>query len=495
MKTLTTSAVLLSAGILLCTAAAANITVPATAPHIQLSIQGNVLSDHTIIAFSASATNQFDAGYDSLKYYPTTATMAPAICSVINPFDLCINTLHNLPMWANIPIRVKVGITGKYIISADSILGMPAGSCIFLEDLAAGTTTDLQASPSGAYIISDTTVAPRFVLHISQPLSISAFAPACSYTHNGRAILSGGGSWTSMWQNAAGDTLVMHNVSAGSDTLPGLTAGVYMVQAIGGTSCANVADTFTVNAAIPVSVNAVVTDATCKGSSGSIDAGNVSGGEAPYTYHWSNGATNATPQHLLPGVYTLFVSDAKGCTDTSSYMVHQLSALHAGFSISADTILPNQACVFTNKSNDETSQLWDFGDNSLISESSNISHIYISPGTYTVMLVGYNAACSDTARQVITVLNATAVQAYGDHQEVSIWCAEDGARIKFDLQTGKPASIQVYTPEGQLVSSRDIMAHSQAETVPLGNAAGIYLVQVNVSGASFVKKIIKSSTL
>jgi gliding motility-associated-like protein len=40
----------------------------------------------------------------------------------------------------------------------------------------------------------------------------------------------------------------------------------------------------------------------------------VTGGLAPYTYNWSNGATTSTVTDLLPGSYTLIVTDAKGCT-------------------------------------------------------------------------------------------------------------------------------------------------------------------------------------
>ena len=47
---------------------------------------------------------------------------------------------------------------------------------------------------------------------------------------------------------------------------------------------------------------------------GSASASNPSGGTAPYTYEWSNGATTAAITGLGPGSYTVTVTDADGCT-------------------------------------------------------------------------------------------------------------------------------------------------------------------------------------
>lgn len=47
----------------------------------------------------------------------------------------------------------------------------------------------------------------------------------------------------------------------------------------------------------------------------------ASGGEAPYTYSWSNGATNDTIEGLLPGIYSVQVWDALGCSTLDSVRV------------------------------------------------------------------------------------------------------------------------------------------------------------------------------
>lgn len=49
------------------------------------------------------------------------------------------------------------------------------------------------------------------------------------------------------------------------------------------------------------------------GCDGSITA-IVMGGKAPYTYKWSNGPTTSVNPNLLPGVFSVTVTDANGCT-------------------------------------------------------------------------------------------------------------------------------------------------------------------------------------
>lgn len=49
------------------------------------------------------------------------------------------------------------------------------------------------------------------------------------------------------------------------------------------------------------------------------------GGDAPYVYQWSNGATTAQNNNLLPGAYTVTVTDQRGCTFSDAYWVEVVS--------------------------------------------------------------------------------------------------------------------------------------------------------------------------
>jgi gliding motility-associated-like protein len=69
-----------------------------------------------------------------------------------------------------------------------------------------------------------------------------------------------------------------------------------------------------------ITVTPVVTNTTCTASIGAI-ALLVSGGTAPYTYLWNNGATTPNISGLAAGVYSLTITDANGCTSNMPFTV------------------------------------------------------------------------------------------------------------------------------------------------------------------------------
>jgi hypothetical protein len=64
----------------------------------------------------------------------------------------------------------------------------------------------------------------------------------------------------------------------------------------------------------------VIHAACASGTDGSIDL-SVSGGTTAYSYSWSNGATTQDITGLAPGIYTVTVTDANGCTKSLTVQV------------------------------------------------------------------------------------------------------------------------------------------------------------------------------
>lgn len=62
----------------------------------------------------------------------------------------------------------------------------------------------------------------------------------------------------------------------------------------------------------PIVLQTNITNESGTGCNGSINL-TVSGGNAPYSYQWSNGATNEDPSDLCKGSYDITVTDAKNC--------------------------------------------------------------------------------------------------------------------------------------------------------------------------------------
>ena len=63
------------------------------------------------------------------------------------------------------------------------------------------------------------------------------------------------------------------------------------------------------------------------GADGAI-ALNVAGGTPPYTYAWSNGATEPDLMDLPVGIYTVLVTDANSCVREASFEVAPITATH-----------------------------------------------------------------------------------------------------------------------------------------------------------------------
>lgn len=98
-----------------------------------------------------------------------------------------------------------------------------------------------------------------------------------------------------------------------------LTPGTYTVVVSDKYNC-DVSMSFDIkSAAEGINVTESTQQPSCQSAnSGKINL-NVSGGVAPYTYSWSNGATTKDLSNLAAGTYEVKVSDSKGCSFQASY--------------------------------------------------------------------------------------------------------------------------------------------------------------------------------
>lgn len=215
------------------------------------------------------------------------------------------------------------------------------------------------------------------------------------------AVATGGvaiGNYNYSWTNTTSTT--------NSAIVNPLVTTTYVVTVTD--SCGNVASdsmTVTINPYTPMQLILSNDTTICGGNSVLLDA-NPSLGLPDYVYSWSPSITIIDSTTVTPAVtttYTVIVTDECGLTisDTVTINVFPIDA-NFGYSF-----ITNQSAQFNNGSSGAVSYLWNFGDGSPDSTSTetNPIHNYINDGTYTVMLISTNVeGCSDTTYQTIVVL-------------------------------------------------------------------------------------------
>lgn len=176
--------------------------------------------------------------------------------------------------------------------------------------LAAGTYTVTATDANGCTETASATITEPAAIsvNISSQTNIGCFGAT-----NGSATVSasgGAGSFFCLWSTSPAQN---------GFTASGLSAGTYTVTVTDFNGCTRTAIT---NILSPDALTAsAVGTPDCTGTaSGSVNL-TAGGGITSYTYNWNNMATTEDLSGLVAGSYTVTVTDANGCTITSSATV------------------------------------------------------------------------------------------------------------------------------------------------------------------------------
>lgn len=117
-----------------------------------------------------------------------------------------------------------------------------------------------------------------------------------------------------------------------TDTMrTGLCPGIYIVHITDANGC--VYDySFEVRDNADMNVQATLGHNTCPDACSGTASAQVTGGQTPYTYHWSNGETNATADELCKGNIIVIVTDSFGCSVSDTIFIdvqHSFDSIHA----------------------------------------------------------------------------------------------------------------------------------------------------------------------
>lgn len=425
-------------------------------------------NDGTATVTVGSAASNFTYAWNTnpVQITPTATNLIAGVYTVTitNTISNCTTTVTvtvNEPpvVAANIKMINPVSCFGK----ADAVLEVEAsgGAGVYLYSwnttppkytaiitgLAAGSYTVYLKEPnSPVYTLNQTYVVPEpepFVASIAQFTDVD-----CRGTKTGTATV------TTVGGNGAPSYQWLTNPPQTTQTAGSLGVGNYNVIAQDANGCK---DTASVTIDEPDDLqlgNLTITNAICEEANGSISV-TATGGNEGYTYQWSGnaGASGGVLLNVSGGVYSVTVTDMKGCKDSLSGIVVETTLRPTAaftFTPTRDTLVLRDAQItFINQSQHANTYLWNFGDGQT-SSLKNPVHRFSDPDNYTITLTAIDAndACPNSVTHTITIIPNGFI-----YLPSSFTPNDDGYNDSFgvsgyNIQT---VSVQIYDRWGNLV--------------------------------------------
>ncbi|MCF8245893.1 MAG: T9SS type A sorting domain-containing protein [Saprospiraceae bacterium] len=312
----------------------------------------------------------------------------------------------------------------------------PAQTASQIIDLAPATYTVTVTDAQGCTATASATV------NAGPALAITLFSTnvICFGKNQGSAMVdavaNGSGSYTYLWNDAASQT---------SQSIANLFAGNYTVTVTDDQGCAGSATAIIADGP-QIFVNPSHTNATCNYTTDGSATVTVSGGVSPYSYLWDDVAaqTTATADALAAGIYHVTITDASGCTTSSTATVEApISAeiTTSGSNVSCFNGLDGVVSVsVTNGSPANYNYTWNDPNSSNTASVSGLS-----AGTYGVTVTDNNgclvtASVSITQPTQLVISMASTDATCGNGSDGSATVTAGGGTPGYDYAWSLPAS-------------------------------------------------------
>jgi hypothetical protein len=254
-------------------------------------------------------------------------------------------------------------------------------------NLIAGTYTVIVTDDNGCVDSLSATIAEPAAPLALTATTVDVFCHGAATGEVDLTATGGTAPYTFAWSNGAT-----------SEDITGLIAGVYTVVVTDDNGCVDSLSATITEPAAPLALTATTVDVLCHGAAtGEVDL-TATGGTAPYTFAWSNGATTEDITGLIAGVYTVVVTDDNGCVDSLSATITEPAAPLALTATTVDVLCHGAATgevdLTATGGTAPYSYTWSTG-------ATTQDIINLIAGTYTVIVTDDNG-CVDSLSATIT---------------------------------------------------------------------------------------------
>lgn len=369
-------------------------------------------------------------------------------------------------------------------------VGVPPISYLWSDGQTTATITGLCAGTYTVSIVDGSSCASTATITITEPAALNASATKTNITCNGLcngtaiAFVTGGtGSYTHKWNTIPAQT---------SATADSLCVGMYYDTIRDANSCSFILGPVSITEPSPLAAIVTCSSVSCFGGSDGTAAATQTGGTSGYFYSWNTipAQTTASITGLTPGTYSCTVTDANGCSSSSSCTVNQPSAALAvnstSINASCSTCCDGSITATASSGTAGYTYLWSPGGQTTATVSA------VCPGNYTVCVTDA-AGCSqcDTVSVNFSVGISEGAALNG------IYIYPNPTNETFEVEMNLPQSTDItftlYDIVGVKIFSETFNVTGNykkkfsLQTFP----SGVYFLQTGVTGKYTIQKIVK----
>lgn len=197
---------------------------------MRMEITGNGYASETALYFDAAANDQYEPSLDA-KSIPSIVNGFPNIYSYIDNQHLNINAMGKLNSNKVVPLGLTIRAAGNYTLKATDMSTFAPSVIAYLEDVQAGTITNLRTQPSYTVTLPAGVINNRFLIHFHPAVELQSINETC-LGNDGKLIINYPTTSTVniLVKDESGTIITTLNNVSGSVSVSNLAAGNYALE-------------------------------------------------------------------------------------------------------------------------------------------------------------------------------------------------------------------------------------------------------------------------